>query len=163
MIIPVTLNGEKTVLNVNPADSLLSVLRQRKLFSVKKGCQKGRCGFCTVLLNDKPVPSCRVPAGIVSDCTIVTLEYFSKTPEYNDIMKGFNSAGITMCGYCNSAKIFCVYDLMQNTYRPDKEQLYEIADSLTCSCTERDTFISGILYAIANKHAREGKKINVTR
>lgn|SRR5574344_327659 len=160
MIIPVTLNGEKTVFDANPGESLLFVLRKKKLFSVKKGCGKGRCGFCTVLLDNKPVPSCRVPVGIVRDSTIVTLEYFSKTPDYSDIIKGFNTAGMNMCGYCNSAKIFLAYDLLQNYYRPDKEQLLDLAGSLTCTCTERDTFINGILYALANKHAREGKKIN---
>lgn len=163
MIIPVTLNGEKLFFDENPAEKLMTVLRRRKLFSVKKGCGKGRCGFCTVLLDNRPVPSCRIPVGLVRDSAIITLEYFSKTPEYGDIMKGFATAGITMCGYCNAAKIFTVHQLLQNTYRPDKEELRDIAENLTCTCTERDTFIAGILYALANKHAREGKKLNGTR
>ena len=82
MKIPVTINGKKIILDENPDEKLLFVLRKQKLISVKIGCEAGKCGFCTVLLNDKPVSSCLIPVGIVKDCTIETLEYFSKSKEY---------------------------------------------------------------------------------
>ena len=55
MKIPVTINGKKIILDENPDEKLLFVLRKQKLISVKIGCEAGKCGFCTVLLNDKPV------------------------------------------------------------------------------------------------------------
>ena len=160
MKIPVHLNDEKVILEPAPDEKLLTVLRRLHFFSVKKGCGKGRCGFCTVLLNAKPVPSCLIPVGIVRDSLIVTLEHFSKGQAYQDIMKGFEQAGMHLCGYCNAAKIFSVYDLIERTYRPSQEDLQAIADTLTCSCTDRNTFMNGILYAVANRHKsqKEGRK-----
>ena len=158
MKIPVFLNGERTILDAEPEEPLLAVLRRHKLFTVKKGCGKGRCGFCSVLLDAKPVPSCILPVGIVRDSTIVTLEHFSKSEPYRDIMQGFEQAGMHLCGYCNAAKIFGVYDLIERTYRPSTDDLNAIADGLTCSCTDRATFMNGILYAVANRHKSEKQR-----
>ena len=55
MNIPVILNGEKMQLNSSADRTLLSVLREKKLLSAKRGCEKGICGSCTVLLDGKPV------------------------------------------------------------------------------------------------------------
>ncbi|MDD5789273.1 MAG: 2Fe-2S iron-sulfur cluster-binding protein [Spirochaetia bacterium] len=161
MKIPITINGEKMILDEAPDEKLLFVLRKRKLISVKIGCEEGKCGFCTVLLNDKPVSSCLIPVGIVKDCTIETLEYFSKSPEYKDIEAGFSKAGMNLCGYCNSFKFFSVYRLLKDNYRPSKEQLLELAAEDKCSCTEQGVFMNGILYATAKRHEREGRKKNV--
>ena len=158
MKIPVFLNGVRTILEAEPEEKLLTVLRRLKLFSVKQGCGKGRCGFCSVLVDAKPIPSCIVPVGIVRDCAIVTLEHFSQSEAYRDIVKGFEQAGVHLCGYCNAAKIFGVYDLIERTYRPSAADLQDIADSLTCSCTDRSTFINGILYAVANRHKSEHER-----
>ncbi len=158
MKVPIFLNGEKVVLDAEPEERLLTVLRRRGLFSVKKGCGKGKCGFCSVLLNGKPIPSCLIPAGIVRDCAVVTLEYFSKSTAYADIMHGFKQAGMHLCGYCTAAKVFAVYDLIETSYRPTEAELEQIADSLTCSCTDRGTFINGILYAVANRHKSTQRK-----
>ncbi|MBQ3966765.1 MAG: 2Fe-2S iron-sulfur cluster binding domain-containing protein [Treponema sp.] len=158
MKIPVTLNGKKIIFEAKAEDSLLEVLRQQKLFSVKKGCGQGHCGYCTVLLDDKPVPSCLIPVGIVKGSSIVTLEYFAKTPAYADIADGFEQAGVHPCGWCNAAKYFSVYSLLTRIYRPSKEELNELADEQHCSCTNHDTFINGVLFATANRHKREGRK-----
>ncbi len=158
MKIPVNLNGEQTILDADPEEKLLTVLRRLGLISVKKGCGKGLCGFCSVLLDLKPVPSCLIPVGAARGSSIITLEHFSKTADYDDIMKGFKQAGAQLCGYCNAGKVFAVYALMERVYRPSKEDLMELADGLTCTCTDRNTFINGVLYAVANKHKREGSK-----
>lgn len=161
MKIPVTINGKKIILDENPDEKLLFVLRKQKLISVKIGCEAGKCGFCTVLLNDKPVSSCLIPVGIVKDCTIETLEYFSKSKEYKDIETGFLKAGMNLCGYCNSLKYFSVYRLLKDNYRPTKAQLIELTTEDKCSCTEQGVFMNGILYATAARHEREGRKKNV--
>ena len=161
MKIPVTINNEKVILDENPDEKLLYVLRKRSLISIKRGCEEGKCGFCTVLLDDKPVSSCMIPVGIVKDCSIITLEYFSKSKEYEDIDLGFKKAGIQLCGYCNSFKYFSVYRLLKDNYRPEKEQLMELTAEDKCTCTEQTSFMNGILYATANRHEREGRKKNV--
>lgn len=163
MKIPVYLNNKKIVLSAEPTDTLLSVLRKEKLYSVKCGCQKGLCGNCMVLLNDTSVSSCLIPIGIVRDCKIVTLEYFQNNPCYQDIISGFTQAGINLCGYCNAGKIFSAYMVLKNYYRPTLEQIYTAIKDLNSCCTDFATLTNGILYAVAEKHRREDKLSNAKK
>ena len=161
MKIPVIINGEKTILDESPDEKLLYVLRKHRFISAKRGCEEGKCGFCTVLLDDRPVSSCLIPVGIVKDCTIETLEHFSTTKEYKNIEEGFKRAGVSLCGYCNSFKYFGVYRLLKDNYRPTKEQIYSFTAEDKCQCTEQGAFINAILYATAIYHESEGRKKNV--
>ncbi|WP_294428110.1 (2Fe-2S)-binding protein [uncultured Treponema sp.] len=158
MKIPVILNSEKRILDAKPTEPLLDVLRKNGLLSVKEGCTKGLCGSCTVLLDEKPVSSCIIPVGIVRNATIETLEFFLMTKEGEDIISGFKQAGVNMCGYCNSARVFSTYALLKKVYRPTSEELEQLADCIKCNCTDRKTFINGVIYATANRHEREGRK-----
>ncbi|MBQ4377857.1 MAG: 2Fe-2S iron-sulfur cluster binding domain-containing protein [Treponema sp.] len=161
MKIPVILNSEKQILDAKPDESLLHVLRRLGLLSVKEGCTKGICGSCTVLLDDRPVPSCIIPVATIKNASIETLEFFMLTKEGEDIQDGFRQAGVNMCGFCNTARIFQTYALLKKVYRPTMEQLDELADGIKCACCDRKTFINGVIYATANKHEREGRKNGV--
>lgn len=158
MKIPVILNGEKEILDADPEEKLEETLRRLELFSVKEGCQKGCCGACVVLLDGKAVPSCVVPVGTVRNSEIETLEFFIKTKDGQDIKKGFDQAGITLCGFCNAARFFTAYNVINLPVRPSSEELEEIASSIECSCTDSKKFINGMMYATAAKHSREGRK-----
>ena len=158
MKIPLILNSERLILDAMPTESLLEVLRRQGLLSVKEGCTKGKCGYCTVLLDEKPVPSCIIPVGIVRNSSIETLEFFLLTKEGEDILTGFKQAGINMCGYCNSSRIFSTYALLKKSYRPSTEEVEQLADCVQCNCTDRKSFINGIMYATATRHEREGRR-----
>ncbi len=158
MKISLTINGEKTIIDAAPDEKLLDILRERGLISVKKGCEKGKCGSCTVLLGGDPIPSCLVPIGTVRENSIITLEQFLKTKAGADIAKGFAQAGINLCGYCNSARFFMTYSLLERSYRPTQEELNELANAINCTCTDSRTFINGVLYATAIRHQSEARK-----
>ncbi|MBQ0051514.1 MAG: 2Fe-2S iron-sulfur cluster binding domain-containing protein [Treponema sp.] len=158
MKIPVTLNEEKIIIDESPDTFLRESLRNSGILSIKEGCEKGRCGSCTVLLDGKPVSSCILPTAIVKDCKIITLEHFIKTKDGQDIQKGFATAGINLCGFCNASRYFSTYALLNKSYKPTQEELEETANSIECSCIDKKNFIAGILYATANKHEREGRK-----
>lgn len=158
MQIPVMLNDEADLFDVTPNESLLQALREKKLYKVKCGCMEGHCGNCMVLIDGKPVPSCIVPVAAVRDSNIVTLEFFKSFPEYSDIMTGFRQAGVNLCGYCDAGKILTAYQLITTPARPSIQQITDMIKDLDFCCTDRNSYINGILYAIATKHKREGKK-----
>lgn len=147
MNIPVILNGEKIFFQADSEEKLSSVLRRNGCLSVKTACAKGRCGSCTVLLNEKPVPSCRLPVALAINQKIETLEGFSKSEEYTAIMKGFEKAGIELCGFCNSGKIFAAHSVICANVRPNRAAVAEKIRHLAPCCTDLDTLINGILYA----------------
>lgn len=147
MNIPMIINNEKVLIQ-SPADSsLLSVLRKERFLQVKRGCEQGICGSCTVLLDGKPVPSCKIPVAVAMNKEIVTLEYFSKDEMYSSIMKGFTKAGIKLCGYCNSGKIFAAKEILSAPSRPTRKKIAEYISQLSPCCTDLDSLTNGILYA----------------
>lgn len=162
MKIPVTLNGEKTILDAQPDDLLINILHENGCISVKSGCKHGICGSCTILLNDQPVASCKIPAGIVKDNNITTLEAFSKTEEYQSIIEGFNKAKIKLCGYCNAGKIFSTYQILKLEKKLTRKEIADQVRHLAPCCTDIETLINGIIYAVdfQNKKAtRDSNKI----
>ena len=148
MNVPVILNGNKTILEAPADETLMSVLRRIGCSSVKCGCGQGTCGSCTVLLNDSPVATCKIPLGIIQNADLVTLEYFERTKEYSIIMKGFELAGIKLCGLCDSGKIFSAYQLVKLNKIPTREEIYEQVRSLAPCCTDLNTLINGIILAL---------------
>ncbi len=148
MKIPVTLNGTKTILDAHADESLMKVLHKNGCTSVKSGCSSGFCGSCTILLDDHPVASCKIPAGIVRNCDIVTLDYFVKTEEYSIIMSGFQKAGIKLCGYCTAGKVFSAYQILKSPKMPKREEIADYVKALSPCCTDLETLVNGILYSI---------------
>lgn len=164
MKIPVTLNGQKTILEANPDTPLSLVLRSNKLFSVKKGGKIGSNSFCTILLDDKPVPSDIIPFALVKNTTIITLEYFMQTDDYKDIAAGFLQAGIKLCGYCNADKIFTAWDIIKNSSRPSIDEIKMAIANMSFCCTNERTYIAGIRNASALRNKRFiGTKRNVRK
>ena len=157
MKIPIIINNTKTVIESQPDKSLLSVLRNMKLFDTKTGCAQGICGNCTILLNGKPVPSCKIPVAIVKDQTVTTLEYFKQTEIYSNIIKGFSKVGIKMCGYCNAGKIFAAYSIITSGKKPVKQFIYEHIKNLSLCCTDTKTLAEGIIYACDLNLKNNGK------
>ena len=149
MTVTFTLNGQEKEFDFLPQETLLDILRKNSLIMQKKGCGKGSCGCCTVLLNDKPVASCKIPAILAKGNDIVTLEYFKKSSEYADIMKGFKKAGIELCGYCNAGKIFTTYQIITSPHLYSKEEVTNQLKNLAPCCTDLDTLVNGVLYTLA--------------
>ena len=159
MIIDFTLNNEKIVVDTNPDTKLSVILRENAIFSAKKGCDKGFCGACTVLLNGKPIPSCITPISMVRGGIITTLEHFCNTEDYQDIKTGFNSAGVELCGYCNAGKIFEAYEIISKHEKPEKEFISKQVSYFPCNCTETETLVNGIILSANNRRKRLSTKI----
>jgi carbon-monoxide dehydrogenase small subunit len=159
MNIPVTINEKQVLADVEPDMKLLPFLRSIGLMSPKQGCGEGHCGACTVLLDDDPVPSCLVPMAAVWNSSIVTLEHFSKTPEFADIQQGFAQTNVYFCGFCNAGKIFATYQLLKNRgARHERAGIIETMESFSCRCMDTARIASGVLIAANIRRKRESKE-----
>ena len=160
MKLNLTINEEKVSLDAEPETSLLELLRRQKLLSVKCGCGKANCGACAVLLDGKAVLSCLIPCGIVRNAKIITLEHFSKQAACQEIIKGFEKAGVNLCGWCNPGKIFAAWEIITTFPNPTREQIAERVSDLRECCAENDALINGIIYAAQNHFEKERMKKN---
>ena len=160
MKLNININEEDLLIDISPETSLLALLRRQKLHNAKHGCGNGNCGSCAVLLDDEPIFSCLVPCGILRNSKIVTLEHFSKQAAYQEIMKGFEKAGASLCGWCNAGKIFASYSVIKKYSNPTREQAAEAVKGLRECCVEKDTLINGIIYAAQIHFEKERLKKN---
>lgn len=158
MQISVLLNGENTIIDAPADERLFTVLRNRGLTSVKCACNHGVCGTCAVLVNNKPVPSCSLPAAAVQGKQVTTLEYFMDSEDFADIKTGFEQAKVHLCGFCNASKYFATWDIISETARPQKEDILKYIGTLGCHCTETNTLVNGILYAATRRRMRLAAK-----
>lgn len=166
MNISVYINENKTIIESAPDESLMKVLRRLSFFSVKCGCSRGSCGSCTVLLEDNPVASCKIPVGIINNEKIETLDYFQTKKEYSIIKQGFDMAGIKLCGYCNAGKIFCAYQIIKMNRKPTRQEVIEQVKNLAPCCTDLNTLVNGILFAVDirdKKNQATAKKASTNR
>lgn len=163
MKIPVTLNGQKTILDEKPGARLSKILRGRGLLSVKCGCSEGFCGACAILLDGKIVPSCIVPAANARDSEIVTLEYFSRSDDCAEIMSAFNLENIKLCGFCDAGKIFMAYQIITTMTRPDRKKIIDEISKLSPCCVSAEKLADGILLAYNLRVDRLGERKNARR
>ena len=155
MKINCVINDKLATLNMNGTEKIIDVLRnQFGLCGSKMRCGEGRCGSCTILLDNTPVLSCILQAYAVQDSSIVTIEHFRETPEYEDIHKAFKKAGVHHCDYCEASKYFTINEFIEKVKMPTKEEIEQFIATMPCKCVESNTLMTGIIIAAKNRRSR---------
>lgn len=104
--ISLKINGTQQTVNIEPRVSLLDVLRERlELTGVKKGCNQGACGACTVLVDGKRINSCLALAVQFEGAEITTIEGLAKGDELHPMQTAFINHDGFQCGYCTPGQI----------------------------------------------------------
>jgi len=139
------LNGEDVSVRSEPGERLIEILRGRfGLFNAKSGCLTGQCGACTVFFNGQISPACLIPAFRIGGSEIITIEGFSQTIEYQEIMSGFIEVYLGNCGYCEAGKILCTEALLDRTLSPTKEEILMGFSGIKCRCTNAERLVKAV-------------------
>ena len=134
--ITVELNGESLELSVEVNKTLLEVLREDLgRTGTKKGCDKGECGACTVLLEGTPVCSCSLLAVKADGKKVMTIEGVDKEGKLDIIGEVFNEKGAIQCGFCTPGMILVTKHLLDNNPSPDIEEIKAAISGNICRCT----------------------------
>jgi carbon-monoxide dehydrogenase small subunit len=130
------LNGKWIEVEIEENMTLLDLLRRKlHITSVKRGCERGECGVCTVLLDDKPVYSCLTPALKAEGRSVITVEYLSENRKLHPIQEAFIKSGAVQCGFCTPAFILTTYALLKGNKNPSEEDIKKSFDGIICRCT----------------------------
>ena len=133
MLVEMIVNGEKIQSDIKPDMMLLDFLRSMNLKSIKRGCDTGNCGLCTVWLDEKPVLSCSVPAVRAMKHRVTTLEGVQEEAE--EFSKYLAEEGADQCGYCSPGLIINVLALKKEIPNPTENQIKEYLAGNLCRCT----------------------------
>ena len=143
------LNGKSVAEEAHPDETLLDFLRERlNLTSVKKGCDEGACGACTVLFNGQPVRSCLLLAvQLIGGDEITTVEGLAKPGELSEIQEAFLEKNGFQCGFCTPGMLLTTKALLDSNPRPTVEEIKDQFEGNLCRCTGYEQIIESVLRA----------------
>jgi aerobic-type carbon monoxide dehydrogenase small subunit (CoxS/CutS family) len=147
MDVDVTINGFKTILRVEPHENLRDVLRKSGYLSVKKGCDVGGCGACTVLVDDMAVYSCCLLAGWAEGKSIFTLEGLSQDGSLDPIQKAFMEKGAAQCGFCTPGFIMMGKYIVEHKRNATEAEVRKALAGNLCRCTGYAKIVEAVMAA----------------
>jgi len=149
--IRLTVNGTPREIRVESRRTLLQVIREDLgLTGTKKGCEKGECGACSVLMNGKVVNSCLVLAVEANGKDILTIEGLRQGQMLHPLQRSFVEHGAIQCGYCTPGMILSAKALLDENPHPTEEQIKKGMEGNLCRCTGYTKIIKAIM-AVAGK------------
>lgn len=155
MTINFILNGEDKTVRTDAEKRLIYILRENfGLPGTRAGCLTGNCGACSILLNGDMVESCLIPAFKIQGSEIVTIEGFSQTEEYIDILEGLREAGVETCGFCNTGKFLAIEALLSRNSMPLETEILAAFQGIKCRCTEPEELLQGVMAVIKRRRGR---------
>jgi aerobic-type carbon monoxide dehydrogenase small subunit (CoxS/CutS family) len=140
-----TLNGKPATVTVDTDRKLLWVLRtELGLTGTKYGCGEGHCGACTVLLDDRPVRSCVVPARAAQGRSVTTIEGLARNGDLHPLQKAFIENDALQCGFCTPGMILTAYGLLRRNPRPSEAEIVQAMENNLCRCGAHKRIVAAI-------------------
>jgi carbon-monoxide dehydrogenase small subunit len=150
-----TVNGDDRSATV-PADTLLSAFlrEQLSLTGTHRGCESGKCGACTVLLDGEPVKSCNLLAAQVTERSVTTVEGLTDGTDLHPVQSAFWDTHGLQCGYCTPGFLTSTVALLREDPDPDVETIREWFAGNVCRCTGYTKIVESV--QVAAERLREG-------
>lgn len=149
-------NGEALMVAVEDHWTLLELLREHlALTGTKKGCGRGECGACTVIVDGRPVNSCLVLACEMDGCEVRTIEGEATDGELSHLQKAFIDDGAIQCGYCTAGMVMSARALLMRRPNPTEEDIKEAIEGNLCRCTGYEPILTAIMDAAARERDHE--------
>ena len=129
------INGRTHVVDGEPGDSLLSVLRDELgLPGSKYGCGEGQCGACTVLLEGQAVRSCVTGLAAAAGRPITTIEGLASGDRLHPVQDAFIEVEAFQCGYCTPGMVMAAVALLRDHPDPTEQDIARALDRNVCRC-----------------------------
>ena len=154
--ITIEVNGQTHDLEIDTRWSLLHVLREELgLTGAKRGCDRGECGACTVLLDDPvsstgqvmPVNACMTLAATVSGRRIRTVEGLSSPDSLHPIQQAFLDNDGGQCGFCTPGFLMSATALLEGNPSPTDDDIRAALAGNICRCNAYGAIIRSVLAA----------------
>ena len=156
-ILHCTVNGRAVETAYDPRESLADTLRRRLgLTSVKKGCEVGECGACTVLLDGKAIDSCIYLTAWAQGRSILTVEGLQgQNGELSPVQRAFIEEAAVQCGFCTPGIIMSAVEIVGSGRTYTRDELRKLLSGHLCRCTGYENILNAVERAV---YETNGKK-----
>lgn len=159
-ILHCTVNNKPVEVGIDPRESLADTLRQRLgLTSVKKGCEVGECGACTVLVDGVAIDSCIYLSVWAEGKTILTVEGLqNENGELTPLQKAFVEEAAVQCGFCTPGIIMSAVEIVGSGKLYTRDELRKLISGHLCRCTGYENILNAVERAVNEAHKFVGKE-----
>jgi xanthine dehydrogenase YagT iron-sulfur-binding subunit len=150
LCINLTINGERRMIDLeDPRVTLLDLLRERlDLTGTKKGCDRGQCGACTVLVDGRRINACLALALSCDGAEVVTIEGLAQGDQLHPVQAAFIAHDGLQCGFCTPGQIMSAVGLIQEGQAEgDPERIREGMSGNICRCGAYQGITEAVLEA----------------
>jgi carbon-monoxide dehydrogenase small subunit len=155
--ITVTVNDEPYRRTVEPRLLLVHFLRDELgLTGTHWGCDTSNCGACVVWLDDVPVKSCTVLAGMADGKRVRTIEGLADGGELDPVQQGFIACHGIQCGFCTSGMLMTARWLLDRNPDPSEQEIREAISGQLCRCTGYENIVRSVRWAAENANGQDG-------
>src|ERR1700685_2273786 len=160
--ISLTVNGMRRGIEIeDPRVTLLDLLRERlHLTGTKKGCDRGQCGACTVLLDGRRINSCLALAVSHDGADVLTIEGLASGNELHPMQAAFIAHDGLQCGFCTPGQIMSAIGLVtEGQAGDDRERVREGMSGNLCRCGAYQGITEAVLEATKALGAVSRRKV----
>jgi xanthine dehydrogenase YagT iron-sulfur-binding subunit len=151
-IVHVEINGVDYQLELQPRVTLLDMLRERlQLTGTKKGCNRGECGACTVLLDGRRVNACLVLAAAADGRKVTTIEGLADGPQLHPVQQAFIDHDAFQCGFCTSGQIMSAVGCIREGHTGSNAEIREWMSGNICRCSAYPQIAAAVEAAAGEK------------
>ena len=145
MSITIEVNGISHDIEVDTRWTLLHVLREEfGLTGAKRGCDRGECGACTVLLDDLPVNACMTLAATISGRRVRTVEGLSTADSLHRVQQTFLENDGGQCGFCTPGFVMSATALLERDASPGDDEIRSALAGNICRCNAYGRIIESV-------------------
>jgi xanthine dehydrogenase YagT iron-sulfur-binding subunit len=142
------LNGREATFVVEPQVTLLDLLRERAgLTGTKKGCDRGQCGACTVLVNGRRTLSCLALALAHAGDEVTTIEGLADGDRLHPVQAAFVEHDAFQCGFCTSGQIMSAVALLAEGRARSEDEIREAMSGNLCRCGAYPNIVAAVVAA----------------
>jgi xanthine dehydrogenase YagT iron-sulfur-binding subunit len=163
MSVSMTLNVNgvaRTITLEDPRVTLLDLLRERlEMTGTKKGCDRGQCGACTVIVDGRRINSCLALAISHQDADVLTIEGVAHGSRLHPVQEAFLAHDGLQCGFCTPGQIMSAIGLLQEGGADDPERVREGMSGNLCRCGAYQGITAAVLEARKALDAASRKEV----
>ena len=150
--VQLNVNGQPHTVTVASHRSLLDVLREDlNLTGAKRGCDRGECGSCTVLLDGKPIYACITLVGQVRGRSVLTVEGLASDGRLDPIQQAFLDEDGGQCGYCTPGFLMSARALLNANPHPSDGEIREALFGNLCRCNAYGRILQSVRTAASSR------------
>lgn len=143
--VTLSINGRPVTAEVDTRLTLLDFLREEaRLTGTKKGCNRGECGTCTLLVDGRRVNACMILTASLEGRAVTTIEGLAREAELHPVQQAFVDHDAFQCGFCTPGQIMSAVGCICEGHVNDPSEIREWMSGNLCRCSAYPQIVAAV-------------------